>query len=74
MEQAQSSETRTYTVEGMTCEHCRASVIEEVSEVPGAEAVEVDLATGRLEVRGDVSDDAVAAAVADAGYRLAERR
>jgi copper chaperone CopZ len=58
----------------MTCEHCRASVIEEVSEVPGAEAVEVDLATGRLEVRGDVSDEAVAEAVEEAGYRLAGQR
>jgi copper chaperone CopZ len=74
MEQVQNSETRTYIVEGMTCEHCRASVIEEVSEVPGAEAVEVDLATGRLEVRGDVSDEAVAEAVEEAGYRLAGQR
>jgi copper chaperone len=62
--------TRDYTVEGMTCSHCVLSVREEVSEVPGVDAVDVDLATGRLSVAGhDVSDEAVRAAVADAGYQ-----
>ena len=36
--------TSTYAVAGMTCEHCVRSVTEEVSEVPGVTAVEVDLA------------------------------
>ena len=68
------TETRTYTVQGMTCDHCRRSVSEEVSEVDGVEEVSIDLPTGRLEVRGDkFSDDAVAAAVEEAGYELAER-
>jgi copper chaperone CopZ len=63
--------TRDYTVSGMTCGHCVMSVREEVSEVAGVQAVGVDLASGRLTVTGDgVSDDAVAAAVADAGYEL----
>ena len=62
---------RTYTVAGMTCEHCVASVREEVSEVAGVRAVEVDLGSGRLVVTGDgFGDDAVAAAVEDAGYQL----
>ena len=60
--------TTTYTVTGMTCEHCRASVLEEVSEVPGATSVEVDLATGRLVVEGDADPAAVVAAVEEAGY------
>jgi copper chaperone len=64
-----TSADRTYTVTGMTCAHCVASVREEVSEVAGVEAVEVDLASGRLSVTGDsVSDEAVLAAVAEAGY------
>ena len=64
---------REYLVEGMTCSHCVLSVREEVSEVPGVRAVDVDLASGRLTVStdGDVSDDAVRAAVADAGYEVA---
>lgn len=63
--------TRTYTVEGMTCQHCVASVTEEVSEVAGVEGVDVDLASGRLTVQGtDIADDAIADAVAEAGYRV----
>jgi copper chaperone CopZ len=66
------SESREYTVQGMTCAHCVMSVREEVSEVPGVRAVDVELASGRLTVTGeDVSDDAVAAAVAEAGYEVA---
>jgi copper chaperone len=59
-----------YVVEGMTCEHCKASVTGEVSEIAGIQDVQVDLPTGRLTVIGDVADDAVRAAVAEAGYRV----
>jgi copper chaperone len=65
-----SEATREYIVRGMTCEHCVLSVTEEVSEVPGVENVDVDLAAGRLVVRGDVTDEAVSAAVSEAGYEL----
>jgi copper chaperone len=66
------TETRNYAVQGMTCDHCVLSVREEVSEVGGVEAVDVELASGRLTVTGrHVSDDAVRAAVADAGYQVA---
>jgi len=62
---------KTYTVTGMTCAHCVLSVREEVAEVDGVERVDVDLATGRVAVRGDgVDDAAVAAAVAEAGYEV----
>jgi copper chaperone len=62
----------TYTVTGMTCEHCVLSVREEVGAVAGVEAIDVDLATGRLAVRGDgIDDDAIAEAVAEAGYEVA---
>ena len=63
---------KSYTVVGMSCDHCVLSVREEVSEVDGIEAVDVDLASGRLQVRGEnVSDSAVLDAVADAGYEVA---
>ena len=63
---------RTYTVTGMTCSHCVASVHEEVSEVAGVAGVDVELASGRLSVSGEgFSDDAVRAAVAEAGYEVA---
>jgi copper chaperone len=67
-----SDPVATYRVQGMTCAHCAASVQEEVAEVPGVTAVEVDLATGRLAVTGaGVGEDAVRAAVEAAGYALA---
>jgi len=67
------SSTKNYTVTGMTCAHCVASVTEEVQEVPGVEGVEVLLETGTLTVTSaePVDDDAVRAAVEDAGYQLA---
>jgi copper ion binding protein len=65
-------EEKTYTVTGMTCSHCVLSVREEVGEVAGVESLDVDLATGRLGVRGDGIDDAaIADAVAEAGYEVA---
>ncbi len=68
---SQASEAREYTVQGMTCTHCVLSVREEISEVPGVKAVDVDLASGRVTVAGeDVDDDAIRAAVADAGYEV----
>ena len=67
----QSPEIREYTVQGMTCSHCVLSVREEVSEVSGVSAVDVDLASGRLTVTGNAVDEqAVRDAVADAGYEV----
>jgi copper chaperone CopZ len=43
-EEAEMSETTTWTVTGMTCGHCVASVTEELSELPGVERVDVDRA------------------------------
>lgn len=64
--------TSTYTVAGMTCEHCVSSVREEVGQVSGVTAVDVDLSTGRLEVTSEtpVAVDAVRAAVEEAGYTV----
>lgn len=66
-----TTQQRNYTVSGMTCGHCVASVREEVAEIDGVDRVDVELESGRLSVAGDgFSDDAVRAAVAEAGYEL----
>ena len=64
--------TASYTVVGMTCGHCVDAVTEEVSAVPGVTAVDVDLASGGLTVTSTepVDDDAVRAAVEEAGYQI----
>ncbi|TFI45651.1 copper chaperone [Rhodococcus sp. 1R11] len=63
----------TYSVEGMTCAHCAASVKEEVSEVPGVTGVDVDVDTGAVVISSETELDAAAidAAIEEAGYRIA---
>ena len=65
--------TASWTVTGMTCGHCVASVTEEVSALPGVEDVQVDLTTGEVVVTSEAPLDraSVAAAVEEAGYALA---
>jgi copper chaperone len=67
-------DTSTYTVTGMTCSHCAASVTETISEIDGVTDVAVDLATGAVTVTSGepVSEADVRAAVEEAGYRLAD--
>ncbi len=67
------SQTSTYTVTGMTCGHCVASVTEEVQEIPGVQNVDVVLESGSLTVTSadPLDDEAVKAAVEEAGYQLA---
>jgi len=67
--------TSSYTVVGMTCGHCVNAVTEEVAQLPGVTAVDVDLASGGLTVTSDapVDETAVRAAVEEAGYVVAGR-
>lgn len=67
-----SDNDNTYTVTGMTCGHCVASVTEEISEITGVRNVDVDLASGALTFESDqpVAREAVEAAVREAGYQL----
>lgn len=65
------SDERAYQVHGMTCAHCRAAVMEKVGALADVDDVDVDLATGRMVVRGSLIDDAeVADAVVEAGYEV----
>jgi copper chaperone len=66
--------TNTYTVTGMTCEHCVQAVTGELSTLPGVADVKVDLGTGAVTVTSDapLPDDAVRTAVDEAGYELAD--
>ena len=62
----------TYTVTGMTCEHCVRSVTEEITAIDGVTAVAVDLPTGSVAVTSDhhLAEADVRAAVEEAGYEL----
>ena len=65
--------TSSYTVTGMSCEHCVASVRDEVGKIEGVTGVAVDLASGVVTVNADGTVDpvAVTAAVEEAGYEVA---
>jgi len=63
------TETVTYSVPDMSCGHCRAAITAEVSAVPGVEAIDVDLDSKLVTVRGCSLDDAaLIAAIDEAGY------
>jgi copper chaperone len=62
----------TYSVPAMHCAHCTAAVAEEVRAVAGVDAVDVDLDTKQVTIRGTGIDDAaVRAAIEEAGYQAA---
>lgn len=67
------SQTTTWTVTGMTCGHCVASVTEELQEIAGVDTVVVDLPTGQVTVtsEGPLDRADVERAVHEAGYVLA---
>jgi copper chaperone len=66
------SETVTYSVPGIHCEHCGTSIREEVSEVEGVHEVAVDLDSKLVTVTGRGLDDAaLRAAIVEAGYEAA---
>ncbi len=62
----------TFTVDGMTCDHCRNAVTTEICNVPGVGTVDVDLVSGTVTVTASipVARTDIAAAVDEAGYTL----
>ncbi len=60
-------------IEGMTCGHCVMLVQSALEAVPGVKAAKVDLLERQALVDGDALDDqALRAAVSDAGYRVVQ--
>lgn len=64
--------TKTLKIEGMMCNHCVMHVTKALESVPGVEKADVDLQGKKAVVTlsGDVSDEAMKSAVADAGYEV----
>lgn len=62
---------KTLSIEGMMCAHCAAHVEKALNALPGVTAA-VDLAGNSAVVTGDVSDEALKKAVADAGYTVTD--
>ena len=62
--------TTTFTVAGMSCEHCRAAVADAISHIPGVDTVSVDLDSGAVTVTASVPVDRadIAAVLTCAGH------
>jgi copper chaperone CopZ len=60
--------TTTYLVPGMTCDHCKVAVTDEVAKIPGVAAVSVDLDTKLVHIDGGAGHEALVAAIDEAGY------
>jgi copper ion binding protein len=65
---------QTYTVAGMTCDHCVKAVADELAQLTGVTAVDVNLSSGRATVTSDrpLDEAEVRAAVEEAGYEVTE--
>ena len=64
----------TFTVAGMTCDHCERRVVAEVGDVVGVETAAADHVTGLLSVTSASAPDpeAVREAVEEAGYTVVD--
>ncbi|MFE1035682.1 heavy-metal-associated domain-containing protein [Streptomyces sp. NPDC058807] len=70
-----TSISTTYSVAGMTCGHCKATLTRVIGELDGVTGVDVQLDSGRVTVTATAEpDDTVIAEVVDeAGYELTGR-
>ncbi|MEZ5377612.1 MAG: cation transporter [Acidimicrobiales bacterium] len=60
----------TYTVPGISCDHCKNAIEGEVATVAGVDSVVVDVASKTVTVVGG-DDAAIRAAIDEAGYDVA---
>ena len=64
------STTHTYSVPGISCDHCKRAIETEVSGVAAVESVDVDV-EAKLVTVGGGDDAAIRTANDDAGYDIA---
>jgi copper chaperone len=55
----------------ISCDHCKAAIEGEVGKVPGVERVLVDVPGKTVAVDGAAAEDAIRAAIDEAGYDIA---
>ncbi len=64
----------TYSVNGMTCNHCKASVEKNVGAISGVKNVQVDLASKKVVIEAEgVSDEIIANTVNELGFEYSGR-
>jgi len=61
----------TYNVPDISCQHCKQSIEDEVSQVQGVASVEVDVEAKTVTVTGELDEQAIVSAIDEAGYEVA---
>ncbi len=61
---------QTFQVQGMSCGHCSAAVTQAVKALDPAAEVQVDLASGRVDVQSQQDPAAIAKAIEQEGYQV----
>ena len=62
---------RSYRVPDISCDHCKNAIEGEVGALDGIETVHVEVEERRVTVGGDATDEAIRAAIEEAGYEVA---
>lgn len=63
--------TKTYTIEGMTCENCKARVERYINDMDGVVGkVNLKKKELRVSMEREVSDDEIKAIISKAGYKV----
>ena len=63
--------TRTYSVPGISCGHCKSAIEGELVPLDGVESAVVDIEAKTVTVVGEITEADVRAAVDEAGYEVA---
>lgn len=66
--------TRIFDVPGISCGHCKSAIEGALDGLEGVETATVDIDARTVSVEGSASDDAVTAAIDDAGYEVTSVR
>jgi copper chaperone len=61
-----------FTVEGMTCGHCEKAVTKALLALDAQAKVLIDRVQNRVQVDSEKNRDALAQAIAEEGYRVAD--
>lgn len=62
--------TTIYTVPGISCGHCKMAIEGEVGRLANVDSVNVDVETKLVAVTGGATEEAVRAAIDEAGYEV----
>ena len=67
-----NSNIKAVIIKGMNCSHCRANATKALLSIPGITSVDIDLATGRAQISGETSLEAIQEALASLGFSAEE--